>query len=229
MRTLSASIRKIAYASGLEHWANDIQRNYGLKYFVDGDVVNGAQITKEVLGLLKRIPDSLIKDSGFTLLGIKYLGPNAEFFPNHGYFSCNDGSIVLNSDIFNHPDFPDDFRDSKGKTISRAMQTFAHEIGHAYDFSNNYISLKAPWLGLSDWNQGYKPGLKRLRIKKPGVEDVVGDWYYNPKAGFCRFYGKKEPEDDFADCFGYYVGGLKSKVPPNKIGYMDKLLGKYYT
>jgi hypothetical protein len=56
---------------------------------------------------------------------------------------------------------------------------------------------------------------------------MVGEWYYDPKAGFTRFYAKRNPWDDWADSFSFYVGGLK-KLPDNKTEYFDKLLKKYY-
>lgn len=81
---------------------------------------------------------------------------------------------------------------------------------------------------LSGWSKEPVPGLQRLSIKEPGTPEVIGEMYFDPGAGFTRFYAKRNPWDDFADSFAFYVAGMKSKVPGNKKEYFDKLLKQYY-
>jgi hypothetical protein len=151
------------------------------------------------------------------------MGESKPYYPNHGYFL--DKSVTLNSDIFYNPD---DFRDDNGYYMTRPNQTIFHEFGHGFDEFNGYPSMQPKWLKLSEWNKEPKEGLKRLVIKDKGTPDVLGEWYYNPDAGFTRYYGKRNPWDDYADSFCFYIGGLRKKVPPAKAKYLEDELAKYY-
>ena len=206
-----------------QYWVDQIGK-FDLKMDKKDDPV----ILKQIHSALSDIPVSLIKDCGINEMSLRGdMGPNRQHspnYPNHGYYVNN--SITLNSDIFHHPD---DFTDEQGYFMARPRQTLYHELGHGYDEYNGFPSYKDDWLKLSGWSQTHKPGLKRLFIK--GVDnapDVLGEWFYDPKAGFTRPYGKRNNYDDYADCFCFYIGGLKSKLPENKIEYFDKKLGKYF-
>jgi hypothetical protein len=154
------------------------------------------------------------------------MGPNKPYYPNHGYFVGD--KVVLNADIFYHPDLPDDFFDHRGYFLTRPQQTFIHELGHGYDEYHSVLSLQDEWLRLSDWNENYQPGLKRLIINDERAPRVIGEWFYNPNKEFTRFYAKRNPWDDFADSFAFYVGNIRDKVPEEKRGYLDMALKKYY-
>ena len=142
--------------------------------------------------------------------------------------------VALNVDIFYNPDLPDDFFDHHGYFVTRPQQTLIHELGHSYDQHHNDLSLQKNWLSLSDWSENFKPGLKRLIIDEKEAPKIVGEWFYNPEiekepgGGFTRFYAKRNPWDDFADSFAFYVADLKDKVPQRKKTYLDNLLGYYY-
>jgi len=173
------------------------------------------------------MPVELVKACGVTkLIFSSKMGPNMPHYPNHGYYIGD--SVTLNSDIFYHPDIMDDFFDHNGYFIDRPTQTILHEFAHGYDAIRGEISLRPEWLKLSGWSKDPKPGLKRLIINAPGVPPVVGEWYYNPKAGFTRFYAKRNPWDDWADAFSFFTGNMKSKLPENKNEYFEALLKKYY-
>jgi len=83
-------------------------------------------------------------------------------------------------------------------------------------------------LSLSKWSEKPVPGYKRVIIQEPGSPVMKGEYYYSPDAGFTRFYARRNPFDDWADTFSYYVAGLKSFIPENKIAYFDDKLHKYY-
>ena len=105
-------------------------------------------------------------------------------------------------------------------------------MGHGFDEKQgdkeDWLSLKKDWLELSSWSEKPKEGYKRLVIREKGSPELKGEWYYGPGAKFTRFYARRNPWDDFADHFSYYVGGLKSFLPHNKREYFEKLLKKYY-
>ena len=226
MEILSAYLRRIS--SDLTYWADKLKDEYGLTVKLGQEILEASNILRQIYLILSTVPKDLVKDCGIKTLILRYLGENKEKFPNHGYYQASDQSITINSDIFVHPDQPDDFFDYKGYFIDRPTQTLLHEMGHAFEAVHGYLSLKPAWMSLSGWSKTYKPGLKRLLIKEPGTPDVLGEMFFDPTSLFTRFYGKRNPEDDFADCFSMFVGGLEDKVPPLKRKYFDTLLKKYY-
>jgi hypothetical protein len=175
------------------------------------------------------MPESLVRACKVTKLIFKYLGENRPLYPNHGSFNPADGTVVMNTDMFYHPDEPDDFTDSRGYTISRVAQTLYHEFAHALDQALGNISLQDPWLKLSGWSKDREPGLKRLIINEPGAPKIVGEWWYSADSKkFTRFYAMRNPYDDLADSIAFWLSNLKDKVPDNKREYLDKLLSPYY-
>ena len=155
------------------------------------------------------------------------MGPNKPYYPNHGYYIHH--TVTLNNNIFYHPDVMEDFFDYHGYFIDRPTQTIYHEFAHGYDAFHHDLSKKEDWTKLSGWSPAPKNGLKRLIIKGDGIPDVLGEWFFHPKAEFTRFYAKRNPWDDWADSFSFYIGDLKSKVPAIKRKYFDDLLKKYYS
>jgi len=176
---------------------------------------------------LRRLPQQLVKDCGITVLGFQDLGPSKEFYPNHGKYM--DGALLLNERLLEDP-FLDVDMDS-GQALNKLDQTLFHELGHGWDEAQGNgkeLCREKDWLDLSGWSSDARPGLKRVVIKEPGMPEMKGEYYYSPEAQFVRFYGKRNPWDDWADSFAYYVGGLKSFLPENKRAYFDEKLGCYY-
>ena len=223
--SIAALIRSTAEStdSRSQFWASRMQDVYGIDISPSIDF----SILRDIYRTISIFPPSLIKACGITRMEIREdMGPNRPYYPNHGYFVNH--TVALNADIFRHPDQPDDFMDHRGYFLTRPSQTLYHEWGHGYDEYNGSPSLKDDWLRLSGWSKEQQPGLKRLIIRDSRAPEVIGEWWYSPEAKFTRFYGKKNPYDDFADCFSFYVGGLRSKVPENKKQYLDKMLAAHY-
>lgn len=209
------------------HWAAQINSRYGVNLEWDGGTHDVGDLAKEIYRILKPIPAGLVRGCGIHTLILKSdMGPNKPYYPNHGFFI--DHTVALNTDMFYHPDQPDEFMDHRGYFLTRGQQTLYHEWGHGYDAYHEDLSLNPTWTSLSGWSETEKPGLKRLIINDPGAPKVIGEWFFDPKAGFTRFYGKRNPWDDWADCFSFYVAGLRHNVPAEKNGYFDGLLQKYY-
>ena len=234
MKIITSSLRRLSFemnrASETSFWAEKIKSIFGLPSQADSEIDGIHWILRETYNILKPIPPELVKACDVSgLIFRNDMGENHEFSPNHGYYRESNKTVTLNADIFIHPDQPDDFIDQKGYFLTRAEQTLIHEMGHAYDHCHGDLSLQPAWMSLSGWSEEPKLGLKRLRIKEEGTPEVVGEMYYDPKiAEFTRFYGRRNSYDDFADCFGYWVAGLKDKVPEKKAEYLDNLLKKYY-
>lgn len=226
MRGISKLIRKVAFDveySQAAHWKDRIKSDFGL----DTDT-NDYLILRQIYRILKILPLSLIKACGINRLNIRSdMGPNKPYYPNHGYFVNNE--VTLNADIFHHPDIPDDFIDHRGYFLNRPEQTLYHEFAHGFDEYNGTLSLKDDWLGLSGWSEKPKKGLKRLVIREKDMPEIIGEWYYDPKAEFTRFYGRNNPWDDWADSFAFYVGGMRLIVPSLKRKYFNEILKKYYS
>lgn len=201
------------------YWADLLKKTYNIKISPNTDYT----ILRQIYNSLSDLPVDLVKACKIYRMDIRDdMGPNRPYYPNHGYFV--DHSVTLNSDIFYNPD---DFLDVRGYKMSRPVQTLFHEFGHGFDEYQGSVSLKKNWLSLSGWSECPQKGLKRIIIKDPGTPEVVGEWYYRPDAGFTRYYGKRNPWDDYADCFCFYVGGMSSKLPQNKIEYFDKFLMEF--
>jgi len=226
---IASTLRSVASEGPgvLEHWSNILNNRYGINAHADMGVHGFPELVRELCLILKPIPIQLVKDCGINTIQMRSdMGPNKPYYPNHGYFT--DNTVGLNADCFYHPDRPDDFVDHRGYFLTRAQQTAIHEFGHGFDAHHDDLCLKSAWLRLSGWSEDRKQGLKKQVIREPGMPERVGEWWYDPHAGFTRFYGKMNPWDDWADCFAFYVGGLRHKIPADKNGYFDDLLGRYY-
>lgn len=227
METIASYIRKVATEQEIKYWASKIKDQFNLDSELNAGVTDGHCILREIFHILEPIPPDLVKECGIQNLLIRGdMGPSKPYYPNHGYFTGN--QVALNADIFHHPDLPDDFFDHHGYFLTRPQQTLCHELGHGYDSYHDNLSLQKRWLTLSDWNKNFEPGLKRLIINEKEAPKVVGEWFYNPEAGFTRFYAKRNPWDDWADSFAFYIAGLRDKVPPKKTEYFNGLLEPYY-
>jgi hypothetical protein len=226
MKTLVSTIALLA-TNIQDHWMQKIKDTFGIKVSAkESGYVIDPTVTRQLFGILSNMPAQEVKDCKVYDVYFSFtMGPNLPHYPNHGYYINN--SVTLNVNVFTDPDQSDDFLDPHGYAVNRATHTVVHEFGHGYDMNNGDLSLKPEWLKLSGWSKDAKPGLKRLVIKDPGAPVVIGEMYFDPRAGFPRFYAKRNSWDDFADCFAFFVVGLQDKLPENKQQYFKKLLSKY--
>lgn len=221
-KIISSNILILAFTILEKNAPIEIEKVYNIK--VD-DSVN-CKYALLILNALKKLPLELVKACGINSLGIKDLGPSKEFYPNHGVYVSN--TLFLNK--WNTED-PWVVEDSSGNKLDRFDHTLYHEMGHGLDEvlgGSKELSLQPEWLNLSDWSEEPKLGLKRIIIREKGSPELVGEWWYNPDSGYTRFYAKRNPWDDWADSFAYYVAGLKSYLPESKIRYFDDLIGKFF-
>lgn len=226
MQTFASIIRKIADNS---LWQDKIQEKYGISCASkEPRGVLDPIILRQTYLNLSKMPVELVKDCGVSkFFYSNNMGESRPFYPNHGYFYPGDKSVTMNVDVYYHPDVMEDFFDHNGYFVDRIFQTLVHEMLHGYDAAHGELSLKPEWLKLSGWSPVSRPGLKRMVINEPGMPAKIGEWYYDPSAGFTRFYARMNPWDDWADSGAFKLSGL-DKLPANKNAYFDKLLKKYY-
>jgi hypothetical protein len=228
LRIITSCVRTIA--AKIEEKAEKDDFSQKIKEEYDTSVLPGNKLeyVKKLYEALKKLPNQLVKDCKIDSITFEDLGPSKKFFPNHGKYQRD--TLTLNERILSDAvDIEDKKHDKK---ISKFEQTYYHELGHGFDEKkkggDKWLSLKDDWLKLSGWSETPKIGYKRLVIRESGAPELKGEWYYSPDAKFTRFYGKRNPWDDWADSFSYYVSGLKSFLPENKQKYFDDLLKEYY-
>lgn len=219
---ISKHLKVLSKSLSMSRESQDIMRRYGM---LIGDNASPNQISavRESLGYL---PDKLAVDCGIHSMDFEDMGPSMEYYPNHGKYIG--GTLVLNKNIITDPKVE---KDDYGNQINKFNLIFYHELGHGFDEAKaqgEMLCIEPEWLKLSDWSEEPKKGLVQMVIKCPGKPVLKDRWYYNPSAGFPRYYGKRNPWDDWADCFAFYVGGVKGRLPKNKCNYFDKLLREYY-
>lgn len=229
---MSALIRLYRVAAELAVYARkkDIADDIKSRYDMEIESGSDEEHVEALADSLKRLPPQLVKDCGIKKMGFEDLGPSKEYYPNHGRYK--DGTLILNHNILEDQRMYVD--PDSGESLNKFDQTFYHELGHGWDEKkgggyDDPLSLRKEWMELSGWSKKPKPGWKRLHIREKGSPEMVGEYYYSPDAKFTRFYAKRNTWDDWADSFSFYVGGLKSFLPQNKIDYFDKKLGKYFT
>lgn len=231
MFTQVHKLRRIA--KELQEWADKNSSAEALQNMYGVGLVPGTnpEYFTLLIDSLKRLPANLVKDCYITKLGFEDMGKSKEFYPNHGKY-IDGGTLILNERLLD--DGSVDVCE-EGNELNKFDQTLYHELGHGWDAEVGKLSdkgidlsLQPEWLSLSNWSDKPIPGYRRLIIREPGFPELKDDWYYSPEAGFTRFYGKRNPWDDWADAFSFYVAGLKSFLPENKIKYFDDKLSKYY-
>lgn len=201
-----------------------LSSEYGIEVPEDTD----SRCLRVLWDSLKRLPSSLVRSCGINKLMFKDMGPSRKYYPNHGVYS--NGTLTLNERILDDPTM--EFDPESGETLNKFDQTLYHELGHGWDEKhargNIELSERPDWLELSGWSKEPADGLRKLVIEERGAPKMEGEWWYRPDAGFTRFYARRNPGDDWADSFSYYVGGLKSFLPEGKIKYFDDKLGRYF-
>lgn len=203
---------------------SDIKKEYGIRVDPDIDLDHLVSLRQSLL----RLDPGLVEDCGITDLGFEDLGPSAKYYPNHGKYK--DGKLILSTHLFEDPFLEVDI--AEGSNLNKLDQIFYHELGHGWDERKSdtdlELSLHPDWLALSGWSDRPVKGHKRLIIKEHGYPELKGEFYYSPEARFVRYYGKRNPLDDWADTFAYYVARMFSFIPQEKKRYFDKKVGRHY-
>jgi hypothetical protein len=184
---------------------NSYKKFFEKKYGTQLETVSFEE-SKVIYSAFELIPIKILKDLVSILQFDPSLGKSKEFFPNHGRWEDNFKTMVLNRNVI-------DLEPEESKHL------IIHEIGHAIDNKLGNISKTEEWLNISGWTDNPSgitmiqksdknyldhKNFKRLRIKENGLLSV-SSWWYDENAGFVRWYAERNPEEDFAESFAYYI------------------------
>lgn len=120
------------------------------------------------------------------------------------------GNIILNPTIFKNKRY---FK-IDDEEIPVKYFTIIHEIGHMVDHLTE-ISDTTEWIELSGWKKldiaKKVPSNYKRYIEKRSGRNIPGhkksEWIHKNDAEFVRNYASKNPKEDFADTFAFFVLG----------------------
>jgi hypothetical protein len=174
------------------------EKKYGLELPED---ITKSQL-KDIEKAFSYVPQKLIKKH-IKKIVFKDLGSV------RGQYNNSKKEITINPKIFKHKVY---YRVGD-KKIPRKIFTIVHEIGHMIDHLEG-ISKTQKWRNLSDWkklstNKKVPKGYDRYVEKRTNVKShgQKSDWVYGEDAEFSRFYGSRNPAEDFADLFAFIIFG----------------------
>lgn len=92
--------------------------------------------------------------------------------------------------------------------------TMVHEFGHAL-YESLSEAEKQEWYTLSGWVKGTKKGnASRYVEKRPGWDAYTSKWTHEPGVKMPRHYAEKNPNEQFADCFAFFLLGKPHQMAP---------------
>lgn len=154
------------------------------------------------------IPNGLLRNLVNIIEFDPSLGKSNKTYPNHGKWEDNFGTMFLNRSVI----------DLEQK---ESVHLVTHEVGHALDHKLGDLTKGKEWMDLSGWtmdpegittlqksNDNYLAhgDYKRLKIEENGLYSV-SEWWFKQDAEFVRWYGKRNPQEDFCESFSYYIMG----------------------
>jgi hypothetical protein len=170
---------------------------------------------EQIRAVLSEIPSACLRYTK-TIVADKSLGAK------HGRYDGLESGIVH----LNPRDFGSRVRFGKGpgRKLPHIDLTLAHELGHGV-FLALPTNLQDEWKKLSGWKMGTAEGQSPpYQEKRPGWPKETSDETHKEGAGFPRHYAERNSDEDFADAFGFFVMGQKTRLPENKQAFLAKVL-----
>lgn len=170
---------------------------------------------EEVRAMISRIPPEL-------LFNIKQIMANLSLGVKHGKFIPETSTVMLNPRTFK-------LRQKFGKGpgwFSHMQLVVVHEICHSI-FDGLSPQQKQQWYDLSGWKTGTGDGQAEPYVeKRPGWPPYTSEWTHKKGITFPRHYSEKSPDEDFADCFAFFLLGKPHQMSPNKKQFLQDLVNQ---
>lgn len=186
----------------------------------DGTLWNGIKITgfttpeeEAVRAMLSRIPPELLSE-------VKTIESAPELGAKHGRYLKETNTIQFNP---TNLQLRQRFGLGHG-WIQHPELTVVHEVGHS--LYNAFTPAKQKeWEDLSGWIKGWKEGqLPPYEEKRPGWEPQKSEWTHKPGIRFTRHYAERNPGEDFADCFGFFILNKGFQMAATKRKFLERLI-----
>jgi len=170
---------------------------------------------EQIRQVLSEIPSQCLKH-------IKVIKATPSLGAKHGrYMGIKLGVIHLNPHDFSSRV---KFGQGPGRKLPHVDLTLAHEIGHGVFLSLSPEQQKE-WKAISGWKEGSGEGQAApYKEKRPGWPKETSTETHREGAKFTRHYAERNSDEDFADSFGFYALGQKSRVPQEKLAFLEKVL-----
>jgi hypothetical protein len=108
--------------------------------------------------------------------------------------------------------------------IPHSDLTLVHEVGHSLYDNLSPEEVKA-WQTISGWMEGTKEGqAPPYEERRPGWEPQTSKWTHVAGAKFPRYYAEKNPNEDFADCFAFFLLNKAYRIGDAKKAFFDSYI-----
>jgi hypothetical protein len=163
-----------------------------------------------IRAILSRIPPELLIHVLNVQSADELNAKHGRYLPDEHKILFNPGNLVLRQ------------RFGKGELpILHADLTLVHEVGHSL-YKALTAEEKWSWLTISGWLVGTKKGQAPAYVeKRPGWEHSISKWTHKVGAKFSRYYGEKNPDEDFSDCFAFYLMNKAHEIGDKKKEFFD--------
>ena len=159
---------------------------------------------------LSRIPPELLDYVTCVQSAKELQAKHGRYIPEEEKILFNPGNLLLRQ------------RFGKGEfQVSHADLTLVHEVGHSL-YDNLSPEDQVKWQALSGWMEGTKAGQAPAYVEsRPGWEPFASKWTHQAGAKFPRWYAEKNPNEDFADCFAFFLLNKAHQIGPEKRAFLE--------
>ncbi len=198
LRKLNVEVKKGGDISE-DDFRHEMLEKFGVKL---GSSVDHKQAC-DIARVLSMFPEDVMEDRVETISVDGRFGASKKKYPNHGRYYEEHKRIVLNPNIFGEET---SYTTDSGEKIEKVMHTLVHEIAHSIDDKHG-LSNKKEWRGISGWKYigDREPGddEERMLLTEEGVVTLKGKWSYKKGTNFPRWYGARNPKEDFCEAFAF--------------------------